>query len=372
MFSYLPYWILFLFISVLTLLDYLKLKVIEKNYVLFIVAAVLIFFSGLRGSIDNDYDNYREIYTSLSYTPLHDVINASPGDTAFNVEPLYRVANKVLSIIFGYYQWIFIACACASVGLNVYVYSKLSPYPFISVLLYVAHTYLLRDMMQIRAGVACGLCLLSILYLKKNRSLIFLLLIITATMVHGAAITFLLIYIVYKMDLKKRSLVFLLIISVIIGFIFPFGKLLTIILPQSDIFYKIQGYSSGVYSESLGMTNITLLKQVLIASICLYNYSRLEKDFKYFKILFVSYLISTCWLSIFNDFGIIGGRIGTYFSVTEVILIPIIIRSYILQKRWLSPVLFVVINVYALLFFFINIKLKDNFKPYTTFISLIK
>jgi len=359
----LAYWILFGISSILVVFDFLELKDGQKNTFLFLMGIALVLFAGLRGEIDNDYLNYESIYRSIAATDFKSLIIIENLKEPFlDVEPGYRILNKLVYFIFSNSQFVFLFSALISVGVNLLCFKRMSPYPLLSVLLYLSHTYLLRDMMQIRAGIAAALCLFSLLSLQNERPYRFILIIIIASLFHSAAIPFLLVLFFYKGDFRKYYFpVFL--ISVLIALVYPFGNIIRMI-PEFDILYKIQGYANNEHSEALGLLNPNIIKQGIITLICISCYSRLKEEYTDFNILFICYFISTCWLMVFNDFGIIAGRIATIFSITEVIIIPQLMLSFLKKNIWAGSILFIIIIMYSVSFYFIDLHTRDYFKPY--------
>jgi hypothetical protein len=358
------YWIIFLILSIFAVLDFMALNPSRKAVFIGFGSILLVLFSGLRGAIDNDYVNYQEIYYWISRADLYRVLFTDVSDPFFDVEPGYRLLNKLVYYTLSNYQFVFLACAALSVGVTTYSYKQLSPFPLLSLLLYLSHTYLLRDMMQIRAGVAAALCLLSLMHLDEQRHWKFILTGILAAMFHVAVIPFVLLMpFLSWLRPGKRFLTVVLGAALVIGILYPFGALIRL-MPAFDLLYKVQGYANSEHGEAIGLANPVLIKQVLISVGCLFLFEQLCERFRYFRVLFLSYLVSTCWLLVFNDFGIIAGRIATFFSVTEVVLIPMLLFNFLQEDRWAASFMYVLMIAYACTFYYINLHVRDYFLPY--------
>jgi hypothetical protein len=359
--------IVFLLVSLFLIFDYLSLEKKYKKYFFYILTVFLVIFVGLRGNIDNDFDNYVRIFEVSRNQKFSTVLQTSTY-LDFYTEIGYRVLNYLGAIFSSNYSVIFLFTAILSIGLSSFVIFKLSPFPFLSMLLYFSHNLLLRDMMQIRSGVACSLCLLAVYFLSnknkiKSYSSIFL-----GFTFHTVAIVFLAMPILSKMEvLKKRKFLFaILTFAILIALTFPFGQIFKIV-SFGNGFEKLSGYANNSYFIALSFWNPVNLKQILICVVCILHYKFLKEKFEVFSYLFISYFIGAVWWLFFMDFAIVAGRVSTVFTSVEIILVAIIIKHFSSQKIWLKTTFFFLIFCYSIVDFYINIYGRDYFKAYLIF-----
>ena len=217
--------------------------------------------------------------------------------------------------------------------------------------------------MQIRAGLACALCLYSIRYIVSKKIYHFLFVILLAATIHLAAITFLISYFLCNLKIGVKTLRYLILISLVIGVCMPLGQFLKS-LPYMEGLDRIQNYSgSDGFNQTLGVfSNPTVLKQLIVSAVCLKYYDRLDKKVYAFRILVTIYVFSLCWLVIWNDFGIVAARIATFFSIGEVLLIASFYQLLSSKKTYaviigLASFIFLTLNLvkgdlnYQLVFF---------------------
>lgn len=261
-------------------------------------------------------------------------------------EPLYNAVVYAVTLFTTEPTVLFLLIAILAVGLNTAFYARYSEYFLFAVLLYFVHTFLMRETMQIRAGVAAGIVLWSLPFVERRKPFRFLVLIVCAMGFHLASGAFVLIYLVYRWNLKVAVWKWLIGISFAIGVLFPFGKLLTM-LPGGALFQRIQTYSWMVEQGASGgvLTNPTIIKQLFFSLICLGYWKTLSERVPYFRLLVTPLLVSVCWLMVWNDFAIIAGRIGTFFSITEVLVVPMLFYLVTPRSR---PVMGLLIVLYAL------------------------
>jgi hypothetical protein len=100
---------------------------------------------------------------------LRDLIEFKGFPPGIHGEFLYLIGNSILKDFTENFVYLFLIIATFAVGLNCYSSYKYSPYPLVSVFLYYSHPYLYKELIQMRAGLACAVVLFSIQYLVSKR-----------------------------------------------------------------------------------------------------------------------------------------------------------------------------------------------------------
>lgn len=308
-------------------------------WVLFLIAAFRV--------TSPDYANYEAYYTLLSSGVDYRDVNIVAAD------PIFAYINYFFALFTKDPIIIFVFFASTSVAINLSCYKKYSPYFFLSILFYVSHTYVAREIMQIRAGLACALCLYSIRYIFQKRLYCFFLIIFSASAIHLGALVFSLAYFIGRLQVSKKTILLILIAAVGIGLLYPFGHIFKQI-PTIDFLQRIQYYNESKYGEAAGvLNNPIIIKGILIIVFCLYFHDSLIKLNKYYLLCFNLYFFSVIWYLLWNDFEIFAARIATFFSITEVLLlsyIPLLMKSA--KNKLLSAFLLV---MFATLILFLNL-----------------
>ena len=120
----------------------------------------------------------------------------------------------------------------------------------------------------------------------------------------------------------------------LIGFSLLLGVFLTqsileilfnIITPNSTI--VINYLVDEQYFRSLGLFNPVLLKNILISIIMIYFADRFKSKIPYYSSMISLTLLSVFWLAAFNNFAIIAARLATFFSISEPIIIAILLSE---------------------------------------------
>ena len=177
--------------------------------------------------------------TSVYLESFENFTDFSLGANAF--EPAFSFITYIVKAFGGGGYVFFLIIASLGVGLKFTAIKKYSPYMFLSLLAYYAKYFLLQDMIQIRAGVAAGIFLLSLKHIKERNLKLFLLYIFIASLFHYSAFIYILLYFVCDERLSINKFLIVAIISII------FFKLLNLELKaiqlNSGFILKMETYS---------------------------------------------------------------------------------------------------------------------------------
>jgi len=216
--------------------------------------------------------------------------------------------------------------------------SKISPYPALSIVVYVSFFYILHEMTQIRAGVAIGLVFWSIIDVAKNNKKNFLIKILIATLFHYSAIVFIMLYFIgTKFRKTELALYFFL---PILGIIFMYTNLFKPIiysLPEylpSFLGYKIDLYFMLLEKEKLktvnpiNLGNISLLIALYFAMFMIFknNTKSINNDVLVLSVKWLSLgffiLFSLSFIEVFAY------RMANYLFFSLVIVLPFVFTRF--------------------------------------------
>ncbi|WP_099293609.1 EpsG family protein [Butyricimonas sp. Marseille-P3923] len=356
-----PYFVVFGILAVFAILDVFDGGQELRKRTLFLFFVILCFFAAMNVG-DQDHANYELAFRESIDANVLDK-QSLIGKEIYFMEPGYRLLNKLISFFTHQSFFIFAITAFVTLLLNFKVYKKYSPYFLFSVLLYYGHIYLVREMIQIRFGIASAICLYSISFIVQKRWKIFVLLVGIAAMFHTIAWVFLLMYPFYWLKMNRNNYAWMLIVCLCFAWFFPIGRMLSY-LPDISIFYKIKLYvDSQQFNQTLGViSNPVVLKSIIVSVVGIYFYSVLSEEYAFFRLLFAIYIFGACWLLVFNDFSIVAGRVATLFTSSEVIIVPMYIS--LLQKNLFHKMLsWCIIVGYCFMTIFLNLY-NGNVLPY--------
>lgn len=349
------YYCFIILLSILSIADSnLGLKKYRQIIAIFFIL-MLGFFAGFRGD-DPDYYNYTQAFIDVrrGYDSISDV--------GFNV------INRFLNYISNDAIIMFLFVALLSTSLNIKAFYKYTPYISVCILLYFVHNFALKEMIQIRAGLACAICLYSIALLYKEQYKRTIMLWAFAMTIHMSSIIWVMVYLLYYFKPSKKVITFAIIISLIVGSIYPFGQIIKSFTNIGDISERVDAYvaygDSG-FAASIGIwTNVNTIKSLIICLGLLIFYDRFSRAFKYFQPLFLAYTVGLCWLLCFNDFAIIGARMSNMAMCSEPILLT---YPYILFSKNSKISYTIALIILAIAIFMFNIG-PNKITPYESYI----
>lgn len=357
-----PYIFTFFLLAILSFTQFTK-ELKKYKLLLFLFASFyLIMFAGLRnlGVGDDDFGYYEmfmvkapSVYDWLFGNYVYDI-------KELYMEPGYVFLNSFLRIFTDEYIVLFLTISFLSVGIASYNYHRYSQYVFLSLLLFFVHTYLHRDINQIRSAVAAaiGLFLISQIYYREHLKVFFTLFMMS--LFHLASTFLVFVYFLSFMKITKKRVVVIYCISLIFGIIGISQIVINAVPGGGFLAMKLYSYTENkTYADAISLFDITNIKNSIILFVVIVFWERFEKIIPYFPIVVLFYLISVSTRIAFWDLGVLAARISTFFGIVEVILIPYFI--YLFRQKILIASLIV---LYAFLTLYLNLFIKELRLPY--------
>lgn len=229
----------------------------------------LVLFVGLRSiGVDNDSANYEEAFKIAGKTPWIDLITGNYDET---MERAYLLLNKLIYSLNGSVHGVFLIMATLTGLVNFTLIYQRSPFPFMSLLMYVCLFYFYRDFTQIRYALSAGLGLWAIFMFIDAKYVKCLLLVFAAAFLHSSVIVVLFFIPAYLLVPNKQVLFCLPLVGLILGFFNPTMRLFEMGgLPPTLANYVLQdefgrgGYMVSILAQ-LVMAGILIFRERLIA-----------------------------------------------------------------------------------------------------------
>ncbi len=358
----LVYFLILSYLGVLSIFE-VGMKREMKEYFYILSFIILFLFSGTRYfPLQQDYSTY------LSFL----ITQSSKGiglDGYF--EPGYLLLTTILANIFKNPYICLSTISFIGVGLVFLSIKRLkSIYLFLPLALYFSHGFIMREMGAIRAGLAAGICLYSYIYIQQKKILPWLMCVFLATSFHLSAGIYFLMYPICSFNWNKRLLYSFLLLCLLMGFVYPLGKLL-INLPGFISISRLSGYAEDIYGGLGIFSNPNTLKQIVIVLIGIKYYNFLIGKVPYYRTILLGSYISVCWLICWNDFPIVAGRFSMFFSLAEIILLPSFLM--VLNKRSRLIGMLLILSLAFMQLYLNNIKYltpESGYYPYKSIIFI--
>ncbi len=331
-------------LAVLFLFSFFEIRCVltEKQLLCFklVVFILLVFQVGLRWETGTDwpyYTNNFEDTNNVADVFLHIIMGFEPG---------YGFSVLFIKKIYDSYSFFLVVHALVYYYLIFIAFKRLTPYFFISLLLFYVTTLGLWG--SNRQLIALAICLNALTYVFEKKSIKFGLSIALAFLFHSTALVFCVYYFMNR-EIKAKMVVLVLLLAFIIGktnlptVIFSFaGNLI-----GGGAVSKVGAYTESAMKEleEAPLSLLGLIRRLIYLVLFLLNYNFLKTKLKYYALLFNGYLFGLVLYFLFSStLLIIVNRGSLYFNVMESFLLAsqfMIIKSE-LERCYVLAVLFVV------------------------------
>ncbi len=315
---------------------------------------ILVFQVGFRWQTGTDWVPYLEHFDEM--VKLSDI-----NTTLTGFEKGYSVFVLIVKFFSQSYTVFLVVHALIFYYFIFSVFKNLSPYLFVSLLVFYATT--LGFMGSNRQLISLGICLYSLKFVLDEKPFKFFALIGIAYLFHTTSILFCVYYFFYR-DIKKSIVLLILIGSFILGktsiptHIFSFaGEHIGAMGSVKSEEYIEQGVKNK-------LTFIGLIRRIIYMTIFMMNYKVLTAKLPYYKLIFNGYFFGLVIYFLFSDtLSIMVNRGSLYFNAME----PILLASQFLVLKNNRERLFFLQFMFVLMVFLLFQSISgydDLFIPY--------
>lgn len=293
-----------------------------------------------KGNVGTDYNSYMRLFEDAS--------SEFYSFSASSIEPLYWLWMKFFSVIVCSFPLFWLVTSFVNISLKFYLIKYLSPYVGASILIYLVGLFFERDFDGIRQGLSIGLGYLAcVQYLKYKKN--YLLLVISAALIHYTSILFFLIPLLTKVHLSKRTIFLLLIAGFIcsllrldvIGFFF------SLIGGDNFLYDKMYSYlHSDIYAKSIGI-NIGVIFRVITLLLFMKYRSLFPMEERQYNLLLNGFFLSIVLSLFLSNMDILFHRLAYGFREFQIFIIPYLL--YIVKGKRNRMVAIFIISLYSLL-----------------------
>ena len=309
----------------------------NRNTLLAIACFVLAIIAGARDLSWSDTGVYALSF--MYYTP--DIFDFSFLDKPYGYsEKGFYFLQVIVKTLIDNYQLFFIVVSTITFYFLYKDFKQYSIFPLIGLCAYISRFYIGRGFMQIRAGLAYAILMLSIKYIyEKDWKRYFLIVFIAWTFHRSCIIAIPLYFICNWVHVKKWHVMVALAFSFVVGI---WGQGLAHALVEdnaSDINIGTRYIDAGgekTMLEGLGMSNPMIYFQCIILLAYTFLEKRLAPLNKYYYILRNAYLYSTMILICFCTYKVLSARSSSMYATLEFAIIPSLIYMFNKKNRMLA------------------------------------
>lgn len=318
------------------------------------VGVFLVVFAGFR-NIGPDFAEYTN-YFNMSYQP--ELLER------LGVEPAYIFINSFVKKNNWSFQIVLFIVATIAIIPKFYFIKKYSPYIFPALIVYYSTVFLIKEMGQIRHGIAMGFVLMAFGFMSEKRNWAALGLVIIALQFHYSAICVLPAFFMVNKQISSAKIwiIISLLFPLVLIDVKPFFNAIVNAIPIESVKSKGEFYlNSPMFGFSVGLDSSVILR-LTVMGVMLYYRDALQNKFPSFNTFLNLYFIGICYYLAFSSVSEFAQRTSVYFRTLEIIILP----SFILLGKSLGDRLLIGL-VIILNGFFTAYKLLENPLGYEMF-----
>lgn len=233
-----------------------------KHIALFTACLILWFFMAFRGlQVGVDTKHYAYVFSQFGSIPFSEVFTAvtyanESESWAFDFEPGYRLANKLLSLFFTTPQAITVFNATVILVLWYFLIKRDSPNFLLSIWLFITLGVYQTEMNVTRNAIAILMVYNAFPYLRRRDLPRYAAVCLLASLFHIAALILLPVYfLVWGMKLSLRRVAALVGLSCLVGLVFPLLSPIVSALVPARFAKYLQGNNEKLGSLIVGVLN---------------------------------------------------------------------------------------------------------------------
>lgn len=305
-----------------------KSRLKENPEILLYALLGLITFA-LSINFSKDWSNYKYLFSLLESTSWSTVLS----ELRLSSEPLYKISSKGLGSLIGFPAFVMLSIVSLLTVKLIYL-KKITSYTYVSLFFYISLYLLLHEGTAIRIGLAVGLIVPALYFIKINKYHYSLILILAASQLHFTALVFLLAFPSYffKPFNNLVYLTFLISPLIVISEISVLNLLKDFVVTS---YPKYAGYFDQDYLRNQNSTGLYFyfiaFFALLMIVIRFYLRELVIKD-RFIAMLFSLCLMGIIAMCVFNNYVAVGARFGELLMVPIVILLTYLYAHFAFNK----------------------------------------
>lgn len=345
----------------ITAIEY-EIRPFKNNLAVVLIIITLSLLAGFRSpDVARDYGQYQ-----FAFDNIYDFVQ-DPSGAYFSVfEPGFVGVSLLFRLLLthNYGLGVMIFFALVSLTLKFISIIKLSINPYLVILIYYSHYFILHEMTQIRIGLASAIFLFSLLYFLKKNFKAYVALILLATLFHYSAILYLLLIPFSSKHFNKYIYSGVILCSIGLGIAkISFFGYFTSFFISGNAYGKASTYAEVIsygVTQQINFFNLINIIKILGTLYLIYSVPNQHFHTDSKLTLFLKFNIFSLFIfSLFAGEPFFAFRIGELFGIVSIFTFAYLAKYLPFEK---FNIFFVVLL--ALVFFYLNIYKEDLLKPY--------
>lgn len=306
------------------------LAIINKKPLVWLFALLISFMAFFRYGIGSDYFSYEFLYSRLQPT-----VEMEYKFGIDNQELGFRLIGSLMKMWGLSYQQYLIVFAAITLFFTVKTVLKYSKNPTLSLVIYFSFYYLTWPLSGIRQALAMAVGMYFLLqYVEKKNTMKFVVIAVLLSLVHSSAIILLVFMLITKLDLNKKKLFNISIISFILS-ILPIGILLSY-LTVLPVFNRVLPYMYLNMSLSFSILDFQSISRIIFLIFAFVVYDRVSSLGSIHKTIMNLYIMSFALYFAMQFSELAAARVSVYGRLLDILIIPnVMYAMYRLKSKML-------------------------------------
>lgn len=320
--------------------DYLKEN--HKKVILAVYAIFMILLATTK-SIDHTADAL--VYEEIFYGNDEPLV-------ILTTEPTYLYISRLVQAIGGAFWMMFFIYALITIPAKLKVFSKMTPFIFTALMIYIPVYFELHDLIQIRAAAAGMLLLTAMIPLTDKRYWLAALLMVAAILFHYSSVVFLPFLFIGNRSLGYKGRIIVACLVPLFFIVYLMGKDLLSLIPSSVLGGKLDFYQKttekGEWAMALLYKNVYFMLKCALLYFCLYYYDLIVKQVKMAPLIINLLIASIFSLMLFSSVPVIATRVSDLYGIVDCLAFTFCL--YFVSPRYLARIAIAVIGLYMLVY----------------------
>ncbi|MGL5459948.1 MAG: EpsG family protein [Cetobacterium sp.] len=346
------YAVILIILNICSWIDIFKSSKYLKKIVYTCSSVILIGVATFRNEVGTDSKNYIDAFKYIGKITLN------PTEVKFVYSDKgFIFLTSIIKEIFNSVEFYFFLISLTTILIIIYTLYKMTSYPLIGLLVYYIRFYFLRDLNQMRAGLAIAILMITFLSLNKKIKTIFIIFI--SSIIHKSCILWITVLALNK-KLSNKIVILIITISIFFNYIiYRNVYFINSIIEKTGV---PKAYISGEYGliSSKGFKNPILYYQLIILFVYMFLGKSLRSKFNNYDLLKNIYLISILFFLLFMPWSSLAGRTSTIFATVEIFIIPSFIYAF-KRKIIINFLILIILNLMAYINIFLRLGNEYNY-----------
>lgn len=287
-------------------------QMLDRKSLLYTYAIILLLLGAFRYGVGSDYFAYEYLFNRLANSPIAEFQNGLDHQ-----EISFRLIGSFLKGIGFSYQLYLVVFLIINLVFVVKICEKYSKNPTLSLFLYYCFYYMTWSFSAIRQGVTTSVGIYFLLkYIEEEKPYHLIAVSLLLSLIHLSALILILFYFLLKLNLEKKQLISLLIVSVFFSML-PIGAIVSH-LSWLPLYERIEPYLATSFSLNfLDFQGFARLVFLFFAFVLYDNYSKQGSLQK--KVIFL-YILSIILYFFLQFSELLAARMTIYGKFFEIII----------------------------------------------------